>query len=448
MRRRPSRFITSLVIASTLGLAGVVAVPTTSYAADQIAFEATGTGAIPDGTSSACPSPGANLDLTFNVSGIPVGAALSDVRVANLRLTHTWMGDVTATLIAPDASQVVLFGRTGVGPGNSSGDSSDLAGPYRFTDRAGGQTWWQAAQGTVGTQAVPSGYYRASTAGSSVGGGGTPVSITGAFAGLANANGTWILRFTDSCSPDTGVVTQASLQLEVASQRCASMVAAVGAAQDAYTASQAVAGNASLAVSDATDGLITAQNARTTAVSAVASAKTAFVAARTAAQQARTTKDSAADAVIAADGALARATQTLTKAQATVAKATSALATAKKSGKKAAVVKATKALKKAQQAQKAATTKVKAATGVLKSAKTALTSARQAATTKEQALQAADDALDEARDTLDQAQVTLATVTATYTDLTRAEALALAQMDVAMLAIGHAEEDLFDCTDE
>jgi hypothetical protein len=51
---------------------------------------------------------------------------------------HTWAGDLTATLVAPDSTQHLLFQRIGSATGTGSGDSTDLAGPYVFHDGAAG----------------------------------------------------------------------------------------------------------------------------------------------------------------------------------------------------------------------------------------------------------------------------------------------------------------------
>ncbi|HLM59789.1 MAG TPA: BACON domain-containing carbohydrate-binding protein, partial [Pyrinomonadaceae bacterium] len=56
-------------------------------------------GAIPDGPSTNPQTPGAARDVTFTVSGIT--GNVSNVEIS-LTGTHTWLGDVEATLIAPN----------------------------------------------------------------------------------------------------------------------------------------------------------------------------------------------------------------------------------------------------------------------------------------------------------------------------------------------------------
>ncbi len=178
-------------------------------------FPGSGFGPIPDGgISSTCGSDGTPIDVSFTVSGM--SGALSNVEV-NMSLTHTWMADVTATLIAPNGTSKVLFGYTGATTALGCGDSSDLAGPYTFKDSAlappsGG--WWQAATAAASTAALPSGDYRSTD----IGGAGAvnpqpPTNLTTAFAGVANPNGVWKLRFTDGGSGDTGAVSAATLTL-------------------------------------------------------------------------------------------------------------------------------------------------------------------------------------------------------------------------------------------
>src|SRR5690606_27493018 len=91
-----------------------------SYFLDEGTFPGTGVGAIPDG-GPGCGVNGAPLDVTFNVTGLtgPVESVELDFTIS-----HTWMGDVTATLIAPDGTtSLVIFGRTGTTSATGCGDS-------------------------------------------------------------------------------------------------------------------------------------------------------------------------------------------------------------------------------------------------------------------------------------------------------------------------------------
>lgn len=273
---------TAALAASALVLGGLAAVTVSTPAGATggwRSFAGSGFGTIPDG-GGGCPSPGVPKDVTFTVSGVPVGQ-LADVRVRGLEVTHAWVADLTATLIGPDGTHQVLFGRTGALAPANLGDSSNLAGPYTFTDRAtppqGG--WWPAASATDGTTALPAGDYFA-TARGEVGTGGTPVSLTGAFAGMADPNGTWRLRFVDTCAPDAGTVTAATLDLRTSSETCVDEQAEVAFQQSA-------AGAASTAVGLAQQAATSAATALTVQDSAVASAKKAVKKAKTRRAKAR-----------------------------------------------------------------------------------------------------------------------------------------------------------------
>ncbi|MBC7909128.1 MAG: VCBS repeat-containing protein [Pyrinomonadaceae bacterium] len=183
--------------------------------APQVAFPGTNVGAIPDGPA-ACNAYGANRDVAFAVTGLT--APLSSMNVViTLTPNHTWVGDLDVRLIAPGgAPEHVIFSRTGATTAAAAGDSSDVLGPYTFTDTAPATpTWWQAAASeTTGGAPLPSASYRTSSPGEVAGGGANTLMLP-VFAGLSTAqlNGTWTLRFRDHCSADTGTVSAATLNL-------------------------------------------------------------------------------------------------------------------------------------------------------------------------------------------------------------------------------------------
>lgn len=164
-------------------------------------FPGTGTGAIPDN------APTNPLNISFNVTGLsgtPTAISVS------MTATHTWVGDLTATLVAPNGTSHVLFGRTGTTSANTFGSSSDLGGTYVFNDAATGTNWWAAAV----TNPVAPGSYRTTQPGPQPAANFSPVtSIDTSFAGVTNPNGTWTLRISDNAQGDTGSVTAASLTL-------------------------------------------------------------------------------------------------------------------------------------------------------------------------------------------------------------------------------------------
>jgi len=194
--------ISSLLLACFCFLAGI--------GFSQVTFPGSGVGPIPDGPSTSCPTAGSPLDVTFNVTGI--SGPPSNISVSmTFSPAHTWAGDVRAVLIAPNGTNFVIFGQTGLTTATGFGDSSDLAGPYSFNDAATGN-WWAEAQARTGSEALTAGSYRTSQLGGS-GSTGAVTNLNPAFASIPTSNGTWTLRFTDHCSGDTGTVSAASLTL-------------------------------------------------------------------------------------------------------------------------------------------------------------------------------------------------------------------------------------------
>lgn len=169
-------------------------------------FSGNGVGSIPDGTGSCgLPSP-TNLDITFQVSGV---TNFNDVSI-DMTATHSWAGDVSATLIAPTGETHILFKNTGwFSETDSCGSGSALDGIYNFTDSATGPNWWTVAESN---SVVTSGDYRTTEPGSSSQIFPAPVtSINSAFTGITDPNGNWVLRVNDSAGQDTGTISVANL---------------------------------------------------------------------------------------------------------------------------------------------------------------------------------------------------------------------------------------------
>ena len=185
-RRPVSRYV---AVTGVLGLvlSALMMVFTTApaSAAGPQTFPGAGYGAIPDGAVACAPTPGAPLNVTFTVSGLP-SRALADVRVTGLAITHTFAGDVTATLIAPDTTtSVVIFGRhrrddrrrrRRQQQPRGAGTRSSTRTPRH---RAAGGPRTTAAANTDAT--IASGSYRGSAIGGA-GSTGAAVDITPAFA--------------------------------------------------------------------------------------------------------------------------------------------------------------------------------------------------------------------------------------------------------------------------
>jgi subtilisin-like proprotein convertase family protein len=190
-------------------------------------FDGTNLGDIVDSLSAQpqCQNPGPPRDVRFNVTGLTGNVQTVAV---SLTIEHSWVGDLVATLIAPGFERELdLFGYTGatVGPGTnaSAGDSSDLGAQYTFSDAANA-SWWAAVAAVSFETPIPGGTYRTSQRGGpSATGANTSLNTT--FDGLtpAQANGTWILRVSDGCGGDSGIVTAATLDITTMGTTAASV---------------------------------------------------------------------------------------------------------------------------------------------------------------------------------------------------------------------------------
>jgi subtilisin-like proprotein convertase family protein len=305
------------------GLAVTTAATPSEAASTWSTYAGTGTGAIADGGMDCVP--GEPRVVSFTVAGMTVGP-LRGVRVTDLHLTHDWVGDLTVTLTAPNASSVVLFSRTGPFGG---GDDSDVDGPYTFADGPTPNDWWAEADRLGDAGVIPAGRYRASTAGG-VEGGGAVQPITAAFAGVTDPNGEWTLTFTDRCLGGVGTVEAADLQLQPT---------ALGTGCAAY---QSAVDLAAGVVATSTTALETTQATLMQTSEALGVAETG--------------QESAAAGVTKAAAAVTVATAALGVAKTGVTKAAKALKAAKKSRKRARIVRATTALKVAQAKHKVART--------------------------------------------------------------------------------------------
>lgn len=178
-------------------------------------FVGTGTGPIPDGTGGCGGySTSTPLNITFNVTGL--SGSVTNVAV-QFEATHTQVGDLRAILIAPGGSPShILFSQTGATSATDCGSRADLRGLYRFEDISGGGTnWWAAA--AVPNSIVAPGTYRTTQSGPQPTASFSPTtSINAAFTGVTNPNGTWTLRFLDGAALETGSVSGATLDIQIA----------------------------------------------------------------------------------------------------------------------------------------------------------------------------------------------------------------------------------------
>jgi len=181
-------------------------------------------GDIPDAEGS-CEAPFTNdLVLEFEVRDLQLVSLTASVNpfIIISGFEHTWVGDLTVKLIAPDNTEHIIFSRVGLTDASSLGDSSELSpdpeSPYLFED-ATDLNFWTAARIIDGTTPIPGGpavTYPTHAAGSSniLGGQTAPItSMNMAFENVRNPNGTWKLCFADEAGGDVGSVVQAQLFL-------------------------------------------------------------------------------------------------------------------------------------------------------------------------------------------------------------------------------------------
>jgi len=139
--------------------------------------------AIPD--SPVAGTPGAVVEIPFTVSGVT--GNIGEVTLS-LYLTHTWVGDLECTLVAPDDSSVVLASLINggdIGKTDSSAFGTSCGNYTVFSD--------------LGTAAIQS----QTSANLPLVGTFTPSAPLSAFNGKT-ANGIWKLRFRDLGHIDTG----------------------------------------------------------------------------------------------------------------------------------------------------------------------------------------------------------------------------------------------------
>ena len=161
-----------------------------------VAMQATlSSGSIVSGSGSGFNIP--DNDPSGITSSIVISAdeEIADVEVTLNNLSHSWAGDLKATLSngTSSADLVVKVGD----PGGTSGDSSTFNGNYGFKD--GGADLWTAADNAGFGSPIAPGTYAATGAAN------VPVSLIGTFAGGSTA-GTWTLSMSDAAQGDTGAL--------------------------------------------------------------------------------------------------------------------------------------------------------------------------------------------------------------------------------------------------
>lgn len=121
------------------------------------------------------------------------GERITDLTVTISNLSHTWIGDLVASLTHVETGTTIdLFNRVGRLNNSGFGNSADFQGSYSFND-AFTQNLWST---TAVNGKIPGGNYFTTTSN------GTRSSLS-AFNGQ-NLAGTWRLSIADRASGDTG----------------------------------------------------------------------------------------------------------------------------------------------------------------------------------------------------------------------------------------------------
>ncbi len=201
-------------IISLCGKIAIAILLVTLFSANVPAAVATGTntGTIADG-SNPNPTCGAPRDVNFAVTGASVPVASISLSIT---MTHTYVGDLDISLIAPDFTTFTVFSFVGRNPpvGSDFGDSSNLNGTYTFSDVSNGNMWSSAASRNS-NQNIVAGPFRTQMPGPfAPSDPGPPFTIfNSGFTGVLNPNGNWTLRVLDCAAADTGTISAATLTL-------------------------------------------------------------------------------------------------------------------------------------------------------------------------------------------------------------------------------------------
>jgi hypothetical protein len=171
-----------------------------------VSYPGSNFGPIADGIATSVESYGPARDIYFDVTGATGTVSSVDLFFT---ATHTWVGDLRVTLIAPNGKRHLIFARTGATTAGGAGYGSDLDGEYEFF--SSGNDWWTSAQNN---SPIPQNLYQTVVSGGAgVSAPASGTNMNAAFAGTP-ASGRWILRFEDGYEGDTGSVSAAHLAVD------------------------------------------------------------------------------------------------------------------------------------------------------------------------------------------------------------------------------------------
>jgi hypothetical protein len=159
-------------------------------------------GAIPDRGVTGVGPP---LSTFTSTIAVPAGSVVSVNSVTITGLTHSWVGDLVASLTAPNGDNVHLFSRVGSTTPTGFGNSGDFNGDYTFVN-SGGATMPLAGNVAPGT-------YNRSTNNP----GAPPVPDLDDYTVFNGdpSGGNWTLTIEDWAGGDTGALTGWSLDVTI-----------------------------------------------------------------------------------------------------------------------------------------------------------------------------------------------------------------------------------------
>ena len=169
-------------------------------------FSYSGAGGLVPPTGSGGGLPDSNNTFTSSIF-VADDISIDNITVNLEAFTHTWVGDLVATIEHEESGQSVdLFHRVGLNnpvPPTCCGDSTNLGGNYSFNDSFTGDLWFAADQ----SDPIASGDYFASTINGAQ-------SFLGDFTALTSAVGTWTLSIYDGAGGDQGSLGSWSIDVE------------------------------------------------------------------------------------------------------------------------------------------------------------------------------------------------------------------------------------------
>jgi len=174
-------------------------------------FSGSGTGgAIPDGAGSA--TPGTALTSTVTVPG-SFSNPIAEVWIDFSGLAHTWAGDLTIRLIAPNSTALDILSRPGRGSASTFGFNTDFDGVSAYGFRDSGADLFATTPPAI----IPGGVYRSSTnpnpPGTNASAWSYMATSFNVFNGMS-AVGTWTIELTDWAGGDVGSMNGWTLNVQ------------------------------------------------------------------------------------------------------------------------------------------------------------------------------------------------------------------------------------------